>query len=146
MAAPTRSRPRPSLDAKCRDGGDRDDLGLAAHLPNLVLQVALASIAGFFLLVDGPRLLGWMTDKLPIAADVRVHVGQSFQETAISVIWATIAAAAAQSAVMLLSYLTLGVPAAFLAAGATFLFAWIPLVGTRRSGWRARSCIPRMPC
>jgi predicted PurR-regulated permease PerM len=30
---------------------------------------------------------------------------------------------------MLLSYLTLGVPAAFLAAGATFLFAWIPLVG-----------------
>jgi predicted PurR-regulated permease PerM len=31
---------------------------------------------------------------------------------------------------LLLSYLTLGVPAAFLAAGATFLFAWIPLVGS----------------
>ena len=28
-------------------------VGLAAHLPNLVLQLALASIAGFFLLVDG---------------------------------------------------------------------------------------------
>jgi predicted PurR-regulated permease PerM len=105
-------------------------VGLAAHLPNLVLQLALASIAGFFLLVDGPRFLGWMTDKLPIAADVQRQVRQSFQETAISVIWATIAAAAAQSAVMLLSYLTLGVPAAFLAAGATFLFAWIPLVGS----------------
>jgi predicted PurR-regulated permease PerM len=104
-------------------------LGLAAHLPNLVLQLALASIAGFFLLVDGHRLLGWMTDRLPIAADVRMQVVQSFQETAISVIWATIAAAAAQSVVMLLSYLILGVPAAFLAAGATFLCAWIPLVG-----------------
>jgi predicted PurR-regulated permease PerM len=104
-------------------------LGLAAHLPSIVLQLALASIACFFLLVDGPRFLGWMTDKIPIAADVRVQVVQSFQETAISVIWATLAAAAAQSAVMLLSYLTLGVPAAFLAAGATFLFAWIPLVG-----------------
>jgi predicted PurR-regulated permease PerM len=46
------------------------------------------------------------------------------------VIWATLAAAAAQSAMMLLSYLTLGVPAASLAAGATFLFAWIPLVGS----------------
>ena len=45
-------------------------------------------------------------------------------------IWATLAASAAQSAVMLLSYLTLGVPAAFLAAGATFLLAWIPLVGS----------------
>ena len=42
----------------------------------------------------------------------------------------SLAAAAAQSAVMLLIYLTLGVPAAFLAAGATFLFAWIPLVGS----------------
>jgi predicted PurR-regulated permease PerM len=105
-------------------------LGLAAHLPNIVLQLALASLAGFFLLVDGHRFLCWMTDKLPIAVDVRVKVVQSFQETAISVIWATIAAAAAQSVVMLLSYLTLGVPAAFLAAGATFLCAWIPLVGS----------------
>jgi predicted PurR-regulated permease PerM len=104
-------------------------LGLAAHLPNLVLQLALASLAGFFLLVDGHRFLCWITDRIPIAADVRVKVVQSFQETAISVIWATLAAATAQSAMMLLSYLTLGVPAAFLAAGATFLFAWIPLVG-----------------
>ncbi len=104
-------------------------VGVAAHLPNLVLQLALASIAGFFLLVDGHRLLCWMTDKIPIAADVRVQVVQSFQDTAISVVWATLAAAAAQSVVMLLSYLILGVPAAFLAAGATFLFAWIPLVG-----------------
>ena len=68
-------------------------LGLAAHLPNLVLQVALASITCFFLLVDGPRFLGWMTDKVPITADVQGQVGQSFQETAISVIWATLAAA-----------------------------------------------------
>jgi predicted PurR-regulated permease PerM len=105
-------------------------VGLAAHLPNILLQLALASIACFFLLVDGHRLRGWLTDKIPIAADVRVQVVQSFQETAISVIWATLAAAAAQSVVMLLSYLTLGVPAAFLAAGATFLFAWIPLVGS----------------
>ena len=105
-------------------------LGLAAHLPNLVLQLALASLACFFLLVDGHRFLCWITDKIPITADVRVKVVQSFQETAISVIWATLAAAAAQSAVMLLSYLILGVPAAFLAAGATFIGAWIPLVGS----------------
>ena len=38
-----------------------------------------------------------MTDKIPIAADVRVKVVQSFKDTAISVIWATLAAAAAQS-------------------------------------------------
>jgi len=105
-------------------------LGLAAHLPNLVLQLALASLACFFLLVDGHRFLCWITDKIPITADVRVKVVQSFQGTAISVIWATFATAAAQSTVMLLSYLILGVPAAFLAAGASFIGAWIPLVGS----------------
>ena len=71
-------------------------LGLAAHLPNIFLQLALASIACFFLLVDGHRFLCWMTDKIPIAADVQVKVVQSFKDTAISVIWATLAAAAAQ--------------------------------------------------
>jgi predicted PurR-regulated permease PerM len=105
-------------------------VGLATHVPNLVLQGVLAALACFFFLVDGPRLRRWMRDKLPIAADVRVQVGQVFQETAISVIWATLAAAAAQSGVMLLTYLLLGVPAAFVAAGAAFLCAWIPLVGS----------------
>ena len=98
-------------------------VSLAAHVPTLVLQGVLAALACFFLLVDGPRLRRWMTDKIPIAADVRVQVGQVFQETAISVIWATLAAAAAQSVVMLLTYLLLGVPAAFVAAGAAFLCA-----------------------
>jgi predicted PurR-regulated permease PerM len=105
-------------------------VGLVAHVPNLVLQGVLAALACFFLLVDGPRFRHWMIDKIPIAADVRVQVGQVFQETAISVIWATLAAAAAQSVVMLLTYLLLGVPAAFLAAGAAFLCAWIPLLGS----------------
>jgi predicted PurR-regulated permease PerM len=62
--------------------------------------------------------------------DVRIQVLESFKNTAISVIWATLAAATAQSAVILVSFLILGVPAAFLAAGATFIFAWIPLVGS----------------
>ena len=105
-------------------------VGLAAHVPTLVLQGVLAALACFFLLVDGPRFRRWMSDKIPIAADVRGQVGQVFQETAISVIWATLAAAAAQSGVMLLTYLLLGVPAAFVAAGAAFLCAWIPLVGS----------------
>jgi predicted PurR-regulated permease PerM len=122
-------------------------VGLAAHLPNLALQLALASLAGFFLLVDGHRLLSWMTDKIPLAADVRGHVVQSFQETAISVIWATLAAAAAQSVVMLLSYLTLGVPAAFLAAEQHSSSPGYLWWGARRSGWRGQSIfMPRMPC
>jgi predicted PurR-regulated permease PerM len=105
-------------------------LGVAAHVPNLILQLALTSLACFFFLVDGNRFVHWTGDKIPMDPDVRIQVLESFKNTAISVIWATLAAATAQSAVILVSFLILGVPAAFLAAGATFIFAWIPLVGS----------------
>jgi predicted PurR-regulated permease PerM len=105
-------------------------LGVAAYVPNLILQLALTSLACFFFLVDGNRFVQWTGDKIPMDPDVRIKVVESFKNTAISVIWATLAAATAQSACMLVSYLVLGVPAAFLAAGATFIFAWIPLVGS----------------
>lgn len=105
-------------------------LKVAAQLPNLLLQLALASLACFFFLIDGKRFLRWSADKVPLDADVRVKVVESFKGTAISVIWATLAAAAAQAGIMGVSYLVLGVPAAFLAAGATFIFAWIPILGS----------------
>ncbi|MCM2323946.1 MAG: AI-2E family transporter, partial [Oligoflexia bacterium] len=105
-------------------------IALAAQLPGIVLQLALASLACFFFLVDGPRFLGWMREKIPMDADVRLRLAKSFTDTSVSVIWATLAAALAQSTVMLFAYLVLGVPAVFLAAGATFVFAWIPILGS----------------
>ncbi len=103
--------------------------GVAANLPGLILQLALSLLACFFLLVDGHRFLLWVSDKIPLDADVRAKVVDSFKNTAISAIWATLAAGMAQSVVIGVSFLILGIPAAFLAAGATFFFAWIPLVG-----------------
>jgi predicted PurR-regulated permease PerM len=105
-------------------------LGIAADVPKIALQLVLASISCFFFLVDGPKFLTWMADKIPLDLDVRTKISQSFENTAISVIWATLAAASVQSAIMLASFLILDVPAAFLAAGATFIFAWIPIVGS----------------
>ena len=105
-------------------------LAVAGNVPNILLQLALASIACFFFLIDGKRFMSWMRGKIPLDSDVREKVVSSFKETAISVIWATLAAAGAQSTMMLVSFLALGVPAAFLAAGATFIFAWIPILGS----------------
>ncbi|MCM2276944.1 MAG: AI-2E family transporter [Oligoflexia bacterium] len=105
-------------------------LALAANVPEVILQIALACISCYFLLVDGNRLRSWAADKIPMDSDVRARVGLSFRDTAISVIWATLAAASAQSLVMLSAYLFLGVPAAFLAGGTTFIFAWIPILGS----------------
>jgi predicted PurR-regulated permease PerM len=45
-------------------------------------------------------------------------------------VWATSAAAAAQALVVMAGFLLLGVPGIFLAGGATFIFAWIPILGS----------------
>jgi predicted PurR-regulated permease PerM len=105
-------------------------LSVASEVPNLVLQIVLASISCFFFLIDGPKFTSWIGNKIPLDSDVRAKIVNSFENTTISVIWATLAAASVQSAVMLVSFLTLGVPGVFLAAGATFIFAWIPIVGS----------------
>lgn len=105
-------------------------LGIVADVPKLVLQLVISILTFFFLLLDGNRLLAWMSPRIPLDSDVRSRVVASFKNTAISVIWATLAAATAQASIMLLAYLALRVPAAFLAGGVTFIFAWIPILGT----------------
>jgi predicted PurR-regulated permease PerM len=105
-------------------------LAVAAAIPNLGLQIALAMISCFFLLIDGNQFLAWISDKLPLDRDVRSRLFASFQNTAISTIWATLAAAGVQAAILMAGYFVLGVPAVFLAGGATFIFAWIPVLGS----------------
>ncbi len=105
-------------------------INVAGYLPNIVMQLALASIACFFLLMDGRTFIHWLNDKIPLDNDVRQQIVESFKNTAIATIWATLAASAAQSIAIFSGYVVLGIPSAFLAGGATFLFAWVPVIGT----------------
>ncbi len=105
-------------------------VALAASIPNILLQLVLSSITCFFLLLDGQAFLKWLSDKIPLDGDVRAELKQSFKNTAISVIWANLAAAGTQALILVLGFLVLGVPGAFLAGGVTFILAWIPMVGT----------------
>lgn len=105
-------------------------LAMAKSVPDVLLQLLLACLACFFFLMDGPAAFNWIATKVPIDLEIRQRLQGSFKDTAISVIWASMAAAATQAAVMLLAYAVLGVPAAILAGGATFIFAWIPVVGS----------------
>lgn len=105
-------------------------LGIFGSLPELILQMALALMSCYFLLVDGPRFYAWMRDRLPLDPDVREKLFSSFQNTAASALLSTLVAASVQAVMMLAGFLVLGVPGAVLAAGATFVFAWIPLLGS----------------
>jgi predicted PurR-regulated permease PerM len=101
----------------------------AAQIPNILLQLVLTSLTCFFVLVDGRSFTNWMSDKIPLDSDVRRSLADSFRDTAISVIWATLAAAGGQALIIMLGYWILGIPNIFLAGGATFIFAWIPMIG-----------------
>lgn len=105
-------------------------LGMVASVPQLLLQLVLTGLTCFFLLIDGPKFLQWSGSKIPLDGTIKGRLMKALSDTTISTIWATLAAASAQSAVMLFSFLILGVPAAFLASAATLIFSWIPMVGS----------------
>lgn len=105
-------------------------LATVADLPRIGLQLVMAVIAYFYFLVDGNAFLKWMDRRIFLDDDVQKQVVSSFHNMATASIWATLATGAAQSAVILFTFVILDVPGTFLAAGATFVFAWIPMLGS----------------
>jgi predicted PurR-regulated permease PerM len=105
-------------------------INIARYVPNTLLQLALIVISFFYFLVDGPRFISWIYQRMPLDADVRKKVAKTFSDTTVSVILATLAAAAVQAAIMLVAFFVLSLPAIFLATTATFILAWIPIVGS----------------
>lgn len=103
---------------------------LATNVPDFILQLALASLACFFFLIDGPRFFAWLMAKIPLDQDMRLKLIDSFKNTALSSMWAGLSASLAQSAIMAVSFFALGVPGVVLAAGATFILSWFPLIGS----------------
>lgn len=105
-------------------------VGLAKNIPNILLQLILAIIACFFLLIDGKHFLYWTMNKIPMEHDVRLELIESFKDTAISTAWASLATSAVQTLFIVLGFLILGVPGAFIAGGISFILSWTPVIGT----------------
>jgi len=105
-------------------------LSMGQKLPYLGLQLLIALITCFFLLLDGRNFVLWFADKMPMDPDVQEKIIQSFKNTSVSVVWSSLAAAATQALLMFIAFLAIGIPGAFMAAGVTFIFAWIPIIGS----------------
>ncbi len=105
-------------------------VALAREVPRLLLQLLLTVVALYFFLVDGRRFVEWALDRSGLDPDVRQRLVKSLHGTAIATVWASLAASSSQALIVFLGYLILGLPAAFLAGGAAFILAWIPMVGT----------------
>jgi predicted PurR-regulated permease PerM len=100
-----------------------------ALLPDLALQLVVVVLATYFFLVDGRRAFHWVAGKIPLSRQIRDTLALSFQSASNAVVLASVAAAGAQSFCLFLGFVLLRVPAAFLAAGAAVVLAWIPTVG-----------------
>jgi predicted PurR-regulated permease PerM len=105
-------------------------ISLASQTPALMLQLTMGVLSCYFWLVDGRRFLVWLRLIIPVTDHVRDEVTAAFRDATRSTVVASLAAALAQSAVVILAFVTIGIPSAALAAGTTFAFAWIPVLGS----------------
>lgn len=102
---------------------------VATRIPDYVIQGVMCTLTVYFMLIDGRRLYDWVTGKLPLPLEVRESLAASFRSAARAVVLSSMAATGAQALIILVGFLSLGVPLAFLAAFTGFVLAWVPMAG-----------------
>lgn len=103
---------------------------LLAGLTRAIFWVVMMLIAYFALLLEGPRLLGWIRSISPISEPRTGELFREFRQVGRSVVGSTLVSAAAQAAVAAIGYVIAGVPNPIFFAFITLLVALIPAIGT----------------
>ncbi|MFI5346050.1 MAG: AI-2E family transporter [Elusimicrobiota bacterium] len=105
-------------------------MSLGEGVPQFLLRLMLTLIAFFYFLKDGERFMDWLLGLGVLHRDVQEQLVASFRDTTVSAVLAGLAGAVSLAALISAGFLLLDVPGAFLAGGLTFIFAWIPVLGT----------------
>jgi predicted PurR-regulated permease PerM len=95
----------------------------------VVIQLVMMLIAFFFFLVDGPQLVDWFEDVMPLGRGQTRRLLRDFRRVSVAVIVSSVATAAIQAAVALVGYLIARVPNPFFFAIVTLIVALVPAVG-----------------
>lgn len=103
--------------------------GIIKTTSNILLQTALMLVAFFLLLVDGPKLVDWLGEVVPLRPGQTREILRDFRNTSVAVLVSSIATAGVQTAVAVVGYLIFGVPQPVFFAAVTFVVAFIPAVG-----------------
>ena len=93
-------------------------------------QLLLFFVALFFFLADGPRLVEWLKETLPLPAGKSAVLFGYLRGVTSSVVISTLATSGVQAVLALVGYLIAGVPSAIFFALLTFFTSFIPAVGT----------------
>lgn len=93
-------------------------------------RLLLFFVALFFFLADGPRLVEWLKEMLPLPAGKTAVLFGYLRTVTSSVVVSTLATSGVQAALALVGYLLAGVPSALFFALLTFFTSFVPAVGT----------------
>jgi predicted PurR-regulated permease PerM len=94
-----------------------------------VVQMVMMLIAFFFMLVDGPKLVNWVVEVLPLRRKQTLTLLTDFRKVTVAVLVSSIATSAIQAAVALIGYLLAKVPNPMFFGFVTFLVGLVPAVG-----------------
>jgi predicted PurR-regulated permease PerM len=89
----------------------------------------LMLVALYFLLLDGPALVSWLNDAIPLKRGQFSEFLRDFRRVTVTVLVSTIATAGVQTLIAFVGYLIARVPNPIFFAFATFLLALVPFVG-----------------
>ena len=104
--------------------------GAVSTTSSVAVNGVLMLIAFYVLLVDGPRLVGWLAEIAPLRGGQTIELLREFARVSRSVLGSTVATAAVQAIAATVGYLIARVPHAFFFGLLTFFAAFIPAVGT----------------
>lgn len=103
--------------------------GFVSATWSVLVQMVMMLIAFFFLLVDGPRLVRWAVDVLPLRQTQSINLLADFRKVTVAVLVSSIATSAIQAAVAFAGYLLAKVPNPMFFGFVTFLVGLVPAVG-----------------
>jgi predicted PurR-regulated permease PerM len=103
--------------------------GLISWTGNFLVQAAMMLIGLYFFLVDGPRLIDWLNDNVPLKRGQLPELLSDFRRVSVAVLISTVATAGVQAVVALGGYLVARVPNSIFFTLVTFVVAMIPAIG-----------------
>jgi predicted PurR-regulated permease PerM len=95
----------------------------------LLFQTVMTLIALFFLLLDGPALVGWLNEAIPLKRGQVSELLHEFRRVTVAVLLSVLATAGVQSLLALAGYIVAGVPNAVFFFVTTFVLGLVPFVG-----------------
>lgn len=103
--------------------------GVVSATTGALFQIVIFLIALFFLLADGPQLVAWLKDSVPLRRGQLAVLLEDFRRVTVSLLASMLATAGVQAVLAFGGYLVSGVPYALAFSVATFVMALVPILG-----------------